>query len=173
MKRTVVVALAFFGLLTLGASDSCEERSSKPVSDSGIEKTSVQIPTGSDGLTMEQRNVKDRLIEDNKPGAIKHLYVVSAYSGQVIVYSTVRGKVSSGGKRLSPPTLAKVGGTYDAYYPDRIQDDGTYGSSMDYLFWWDTRGIYHQHYVSGGQIVHVSSQPLAVKGVLINMALEQ
>ena len=54
-----------------------------------------------------------------------------------------------------------------------VQDDGTYGHSSEYLYWWDTKGVYHQHYVSGGQIVHVSSQPLAVKGIIINMELTQ
>ena len=50
-----------------------------------------------------------------------------------------------------------------------LQDDGTYGYSMDYLYWWDAKGVYHQHYVSGGQIVHVASQPIAVKSIIINL----
>ncbi|MBI2052272.1 MAG: hypothetical protein HYT38_01160 [Candidatus Sungbacteria bacterium] len=33
--------------------------------------------------------------------------------------------------------------------------------------------VSHQHYVSGGQIVHISSQPLAVKGIIINMEISQ
>lgn len=54
-----------------------------------------------------------------------------------------------------------------------MQDDGTYGSFVEYWHWWDTRGIYHQHYVEGGQIVHISDQPLSVKGVVINMNLQE
>ena len=54
-----------------------------------------------------------------------------------------------------------------------VQDDGTYGSSIPYLYWWDTKGVYHQHYVSGGQIIHVSNEPVSVKGVVINMAIEE
>ena len=52
-----------------------------------------------------------------------------------------------------------------------LQDDGTYGSSIPYLFWEDTKGVYHQHYVSGGQILHVSSEPLPIKSVIINMEM--
>lgn len=125
---------------------------------------------------------------DNKPGSVKHLYVISAYSGQVIVYSTVRGKVTSSGKRLTPTTVAATDGQYvnsdlmgipvsicgNQYRtPEVLQDDGSYKGSSEYLYWWDTRGIYHQHYVSGGQIIHISDQPLAVRNVIINIELSK
>lgn len=154
------------------------------VSASGVKKANIKIAVGSDGLTTEQRNIADRLKIDNSPGSIKHLYVISAYSGQVLIYSTVRGKVTSGGKRLTPTSVCNYrqgdsysgGFTVDIGGKDQttlevLQDDGTYGSSTDYLYWFDTRGTYHQHYVEGGQIVHVSSEPLAVKNVVINMEI--
>lgn len=120
---------------------------SKPTASSGVQKASVSIQTGVDGLTVEQRNIKERYLEDNKPGSIKHLYIMSAYSGQVIMYSTVKGKVTSSGKRLSPTLFAVSGGDYHINYnPDLIQDDGTYGSSVDYVYWWDSKGIYHQRW---------------------------
>lgn len=180
VKKWQMLLIIPFALVLMG-NDSC---GSPPESASGVKKTTVQIPTGPDGKTTEQRNIGDRLLEDNKPGSIKHLYVISAYSGQVIIYSTVRGKVTSGGKRLTPTTvLGDTPGTNSYFNVDIggyrlgtnevLQDDGTYGHSMDYLFWWDTKGVYHQHYVSGGQIVHVSNQPLAVKGIVINMELTQ
>lgn len=162
----------------------CGEGSQPPVSASGVQKAEVKIEKGADGFTTEQRNVRDRLIEDNKPGSIKHLYVISAFSGQVIIYSTVRGKVTSGGKRLTPTTVhvgdssgaaryygfpVNIGGNKET--SEVLQDDGTYGSSVEYLYWWDTRGVYHQHYVSGGQILHISSQPLSVRGIIINMEI--
>lgn len=173
-SSVLICALAF---ITMGADDSCAP---PPASASGVEKASVQVPTGTDGLTAEQRNIRDRLLADNKPGAIKHLYVISAYSGQVLIYSTVRGKVTSSGKRLTPTlvngsancTACGFGvqfGGYTMYTPEVLQDDGSYGTSMEYLYWWDTKGVYHQHYVQGGQIVHISDQPLAVKSIVINM----
>lgn len=33
--------------------------------------------------------------------------------------------------------------------------------------WTDTKGIDHQHFISGGQLVHVSDEPIVVKGVVI------
>lgn len=182
MKITSKVAMMLALVLTTG----CKELG-PPVSSSGIKKATVKVPTNPDGLTTEQQNIRERLVQDNAPGAVKHLYVISAYSGQVIIYSTVRGKVTSGGKRLTPTSVTKarengatgimyegflidIGGTI-AVTGEVLQDDGTYGSSAEYLFWWDTKGIYHQHYVSGGQILHVSSEPLVVKGIIINMQL--
>lgn len=156
---------------------------STPTTATGVTKATATVTPGADGLTTEQRNIGDRLALDNKPGSIKHLYVISAYSGQTIIYSTVRGKVTSSSKRLSPTRVSVFGtetarsrGGFDTgiggtVTDEVLQDDGTYGASVDYLYWWDTRGIYHQHYVSGGQIVHISDQPLAVKSVIINMEL--
>lgn len=181
MKVLCVLALT----AVLSQNDGCRDTSQPPQSASGVTKADVVVPTGPDGLTAEQRNIRDRLVEDNKPGAIKHLYVISAFSGQVLLYSTVRGKVTSGGKRLTPTTVTGPGGNageHDDYVPVQIgtnggayrtaevlQDDGTYGTSGDYLFWWDTRGVYHQHYVQGGQIVHISSEPLNVPHIVLNL----
>lgn len=167
----------------LGASD-CDGGSQPAQSDSGVKKATVKVQTDAEGYSVEQRNVMKRLEVDNKPGSIKHLYVVSAMSGQVILYSTVKGKVTSSGKRLTPNTVAASDGEYvdsdlhgmqvviggTSYRtPEVLQDDGTYGSSAEYVFWFDVRGAYHQHYVSGGQILHVSDQPIAVKDVVLNL----
>lgn len=183
MKKiiTLLVSAIIFGIIT-----GCNHEEETPRSTSGVSATRVTVQTGPDGLTGEQRNVGDRVIEDNKPGSIKHLYVISAYSGQVIIYSTVRQKVTSSGKRLTPNIVDTNRGYGEFYVPglegsnrsnvytnEVIQDDGTYGTSSEYLYWWDTKGVYHQHYISGGQIVHISNQPLVVKGIIINMELTQ
>jgi hypothetical protein len=189
MKHRSLILLALFVMpLALGTSECDNTGKATPMSSSGVEKASVKVPVGPDGMTEEQRNIANRLKEDNKPGAMKHLYVISAYSGQVIIYSPVRGKVTSGGKRLTPKAVVGTDGQYvdgesrgmkvgvggrTYFTPEVIQDDGTYGDSGEYLYWWDTKGIYHQHYIAGGQIVHVSSEPLAVKSIIINMALTQ
>jgi hypothetical protein len=151
----------------------CENVKPDPISRSGVAIASTTVQLDVNGKTIEQNNVIQRLKEDNKPGAIKHLYIISAYSGQVLIYSTVKGKVTSSGKRLSPTTLARSGGQSDYawYNTDLIQDDGTFGSSIEYLYWWDSKGIYHQQYVTGGMILHISNQPLAVKSVTLNMEL--
>lgn len=159
-------------------SDSGCDRSVQSVSGTTM-ATVNKVMTGPDGLTVEQHNISSRIAMDSKPGAIKHLYVISAYSGQVLIYSTVRGKVTSSDKRLTPD---RVDGATNFTFPvagslfytnQVLGEDGTYGHSAEYLYWWDAKGIYHQHYVVGGQIVHISDQPIAVKGVIINMELSK
>jgi hypothetical protein len=167
-KLTILLLAVFMAVFT-----SCEEREKNaPVSSSGIRKATVEIKPGADGLTVEQRNVAERLQRDNSLGSLKHLYVISAYSGDVLIYSTVKGKVTSSGKRLTSSVTFKNGdgGEFKMdYLVPNIQDDGTYGSSVEYIYWFDSRDAYHQQYITGGQILHVSDQPIAVGRVILNM----
>ena len=151
---------------------------SPPTASTGVRKADATVSVQASGLTIEQENVQRRLEEDNKPGSIKHLYVISAYSGDVLLYSTVSGKVTSSGKRLTPYQVSSRGNYCDGFTiniggssvctDEVLQDDGTYGSSEPYIYWWDSKAVYHQHYVQGGQIVHVSTQPMRVGKVIIS-----
>lgn len=159
----------------------------KPKSTSGVSKATANVKVQSNGLTVEQDNVKKRIEAENTPGAIKHLYIVSAMSGQTLIYSTVKGKVTSSGKRLTPKTVLAANGSSGSYKQgikvniggnthrtsEVLGDDGAYGSSIPYLYWWDVKGLYHQHYVSGGQIIHVTDTPMNVKSITINMETQK
>lgn len=136
-----------------------------PVSRSGVSIANSQVVVQSNGLTLEQDNVKKRLELENKPGSIMHLYVLSAYSGQVILYSTVKGKVTSSGKKLSPSTLVYAEGK--SY--ENLGDDGTYGSSIEYLYWWDVNNVYYQQYITGGIVVNISDKPQQFGKVTIQL----
>lgn len=185
MKKLLVSLFCVVTLLTTLLGCSGKSDVTKVQAISGVREAAPEVPVGPDGLTSEQRNIKNRLKQDNQPGAIKHLYVFSAYSGQCLLYSTVKEKVTSSGKRLSPTTVhaGVAGNGSDIYHSgipinvsnrqlltgELIQDDGTYGSSIDYLYWYDQRGIYHQHYLAGGQILHISTEPMPVKSIIINV----
>lgn len=178
----VLFAIAVGALLA--ACDVPASNITPPHSTSGASEARATVQLQASGLTVEQENIKRRLEADNQLGSIKHLYVISAFSGDVILYSTVKGKVTSSGKRLTPYSVAALDGRdvsmehygikvdvggYARRTAEVLQDDGTYGSSVDYIYWWDSKGVYHQHYISGGQIVHVSSAPLRVGKVIINL----
>lgn len=182
----LIVIIAIAGFFVLTAQSCMEGETQEPDSTTGVQKVTAAVEVQSSGMTVEQENIKRRLEAENMPGAIKHLYIISAYSGQVIMYSTVQGKVTSSGKRLTPYSVHVQDGEYvDSDYRgfpvdfgnsvkrrtgEVLQDDGTYGSSISYLYWWDVQDRYHQHYVSGGQIVHVSDAPLpGVTGIIINV----
>jgi hypothetical protein len=168
---------------------SCDQfNNAPPKAATGVKKATAVVQTDAKGHTIEQNNILGRYKEDNRSGSIKHLYVISAMSGQVVLYSTVKGKVTSSGKRLTPYSVTSiegqmVGSSHEGipvsiggrshYTSEVLQDDGTYGGSIPYVYWWDSKGVYHQHYVSGGQILHVSSKPIAVKGIIINMEVTE
>lgn len=174
MKKLLFILIS--GLLLT----SCVESQQK--SDSGVEKATTKIKTNPDGTTVEQKNIIERLKRDNDIGSIKHLYVISSYTGDVLQYSTVKGKVTSGGKRLSPKTVngngssigysntVKLNGT--TYTTDEVLDDGgAYGDSGNYLFWFDTQGNYHQYYPSGGTYLEICDRPLRVKKTNFSITL--
>jgi hypothetical protein len=101
----------------------------------------------------------------------------------------VKGKVTSSGKRLTPrSTVEKYvtgsgknettvyegqrvviqGGEYIT--TEILQDDGTYGNSVPYFYWFDANGRYHQHFFTEGQVLHISAQPLAQTSVVLNVS---
>lgn len=180
MKALVLGTLLAAGVANPSDCNSVET----PVSSSGVKKADVQIPVGANGLTTEQTNIRDRLKQDNEPGALKFLYIISPMTGDVLMFSTVKGKVTSGGKRLTPLSVTghytnsnntwcgsgfsvQIGN--DWYCTSEVlQDDGTYGSSGDYLYWWDTKGVYHQLGVASS-IWHVTNQPMSVRHTVLNL----
>lgn len=91
--------------------------------------------------SLERENIRQRLLVSNDPLTLQWIYPMSA--GRVIGRFPVKGKVTSGSKRLTPTTIQDTG-SYDetAELPDEA---GTYGNSVDYIFWFDPSGNLHQH----------------------------
>lgn len=178
--KQLLLLLAFITLLA-----SCNITPTQQKSDSGATKATTKISTDANGHTVEQKNIIERLKRDNDIGSIKHLYIISAYSGDVLQYSTVKGKVTSGGKRLSPKTVNGNGINNNgesnfvyidgsAYTTDEVLDDGgAYGESGNYLYWFDAQGNYQQYYPSGGTYLHISDKPLRIKKVNLSIELSE
>lgn len=184
--KNLVVAVILGVLPCLMGADGCSTQTPVATSSSGVQKATAVVETDGDGYTVEQRNIRERLHRDNLPGSVKHLYMISATTGQVIYYSTVRGKVTSGSKRLSPSTVVTasfqnslaggfaipIGGSYQTT-GEVLGDDGAYGSSGDYLFWFDAANRYHQQYTqSCSCIIHVSDQPIPIKSTVLRFEEE-
>ncbi len=91
---------------------------------SGADKPEIKVPT----RTLDH--------------SLRHIYIISAQSGEVIIYSTVLGGVTN-----------EVLG------------------SLVCLYWCDANGVYHQHYASDRQIVHISDKPIMVKGISVNVEI--
>ena len=166
-----IIAILLFTVLFA----SCDALVSQQKSDSGVTKATTEVKTDANGRTIEQENIIERLKRDNAPGSIKHLYIISSYTGDVLQYSTVKGKVTSGSKRLSPKTVNGNGYQNDGfsnkvhiggimYTTDEVLDDGgAYGESGNYMFWFDAQGNYHQYYPAGGTYVSICDKPQRIK----------
>ena len=163
----------FFKIFILFAVIACYGcmRTNTVESSSGVKMASTKVQTDTEGHTVEQRNVKERLERDNKAGSIKYLYLVSSFTGDLILQSTVKGKVTSSSKRLTPSDLTELTDQTGTEVYKRVYingrwyatnqnpgDDGTYGDSIPYLYWFDQNDAYHQAY-TGAVVVHISDQP--------------
>lgn len=185
MKKVIFSLIAILAIAFTFTSCGSNSRPQQ-TSDSGVTKATVKIETDADGYTIEQKNIMERLKRDNMVGKVKHLYIISSYTGDVMEYSTVKGKVTSGSKRLSPKTINNSTGLNGTngytntvyigqtpYYTDEILDDGgAYGESGNYLFWFDVQGNYHQYYPSGGTYLHISEKPLRVRKANFTLSQE-
>lgn len=188
LTTTLVVTLTLVFAVGCGYNfEDDKARKKAPTSSSGgVKKVTVNVPTNEKGITVEQANIATRLRKDNTIGSVKHLYLISAMTGDVIMYSTVRGKVTSSGKRLTPYSVSSGSHAYGTtnhvlrhgipvsiggkthYTSEVLQDDGTYGHSVPYIYWWDTNGVYRQAYVVGGVLPIVSEAPMNFPKVILN-----
>lgn len=112
----------------------------------------------------EIENITKRLQLTSDPGLMGYVVLLSE-SGQPILYTTVKGKITSGSKRLTKPfTFVDIGGgSYSLV--DAPSDEGTYGSSTPYIFFWSQSGQYIQwpgHYLYSDKPIRLSIKPLVI-----------
>ena len=129
----------------------------------------VPIPQLSDSL--ERKNISKRLQLFSNPNKISYIYLVSY--GKVMAFYTIKGKITSGSKRLTPnQTLLDDCGNivspgenfpcHGAGTVDAPELDGTYGQSAQYIFFWTTDGVYVQwsgDYMLADQPLQLSTPP--------------
>lgn len=113
-------------------------------------------------------NIKRRLELTSSPDLLGYVVLLND-AGQPIEYTTVKGKLTSGGKRLTAPQELRRLYAGDSGYSyetvDSPSDEGTYGHSGDYIYFWDQNGAYHQWngtYLYSDQPIRLSVAPLVV-----------
>jgi hypothetical protein len=131
----------------------------------------VTLSPVKNGMSLEQYNIAQRYLHDNKVDALKYVYIIGQ-NGQVCMNYQILGKITSSGKRLTPRTVAAYGGEYKNHGIDVtigsktyettevIEDDGTYGDSMPYYYMWTTAGNYIQVIPTGMFLTVVADKQL-------------
>lgn len=112
----------------------------------------------------EIENVKHRLELTGDPGKLGFILLLNQ-AGQPILYEGVKGKVTSGGKRLTAPD--RVPDCFEGRCPVRAapSDEGTWGQSSEYVFYWNTDGVYRQWaggYLYSDQPIRLRVEPLVI-----------
>lgn len=91
-------------------------------------------------------NIKKRLELTANPGLLGYVVLLNEM-GQPVMYTGVKGKITSGGKRLTQPDRVQphshgtAGGALTMAAPS---DEGTFGSAGEYVFFWTPAGQYIQ-----------------------------
>ena len=157
MKKLII---ALLGLSFLASCGEINNKQTPQISSSGAETMNVSaqfsIPKNANGNTAEQQNIIDRQKITSDPTKIMWMHLVDL-NGRIYLRTPVRGKITSSSKRLEPVSCSAgfVGGEYQNGYgakspggyrtTELLQIDGTYGSSDQYVYWFDPRGYYYQY----------------------------
>ena len=110
-------------------------------------------------------NIKMRLELTANPGLLGFVVLLNE-TGQPVMYSGVKGKITSGSKRLTKPDRATSEGPgSNNVVMQSPSDEGTYGSSGEYIFFWTPAGQYIQwngKYLYSDKPFRLSVEPLLV-----------
>lgn len=154
--------------LLCGAEGDCEDEPTQPHNKSvQAAKAEREASTIRFDENAEIDNIKARLELTSAPGLLGYIVLLND-AGQPVMYTTVKGKVTSGGKRLTKPydfVRRDLGGSYGDAVVDAPSDEGTYGHSGDYIYFWTENGQYIQWsgtYLYSDKPIRLSVEPLAV-----------
>jgi hypothetical protein len=170
--RRIYAAIAAM-VLTVGLSacsaDSQTSAQSKGQDDTeqAFKQQSAAVPYPVAQLTdsLERRNLKEKLLRQNKPNSIGYVYILGV-NGTAIGYFTIKGKVSSTQSQMTTTDLV-VDRCSSSTCPVVVTapgDDGSYGENEKGIFFFTTEGAL----VETSMDYFVSDQPLPVSAPKLN-----
>lgn len=169
MKKLLLLALFF---PVVGCVD---QTAGTPVKVTQSQKAAAAANTINFTENAEIDQIKSRLELTSSPSLLGYVVLMNE-AGQPVLYTSVKGKLTSGGKRLTPPVqswnhwkdgvsgMGKGGSESGALGP-APSDEGTWGSSSPYVYFWDTNGAYHQwngKYLYSDNPIRLSVKPLVI-----------
>lgn len=184
MKVATVIGLLVM-LIAVSMSGCIEEKkptpAPQPTSSSGVTKATVSLKPVINGKTVEQYLIDQRMTLDNRNDVVKYFYLMGM-TGQIVMKDVIKYKMVSSGKRLTPRTVAAFGtsdyGNHVAGSPivisgrsyqtnEIIEDDGTYGDSGQYFFYFTTAGNYVKIIPMGSFIGVESDKQMTPKELIL------
>jgi hypothetical protein len=163
MKNLLKIALIF----TLGCFIAACEPKSESAKLTQAQKAKEAANSINFSENAEIDNIKRRLELTSNPGAIGFVLLMNE-AGQPIMYTSVKGKITSGSKRLTEPDRS---GSWGAGSNNVVRaapsDEGTYGSSDAYVYFWTTEGQYIQwngRFLYSDKPFRVKIEPIIIAG---------
>lgn len=160
--------IAFLPLLSLAACHIPDAPPSTKNAQAEAAKRAADSITFSGNAEIE--NVKRRLELTSKPGNVGFILLLNE-AGQPILYASVKGKITSSTKRLTDSQQkirVDIGSNgYGEVIGDAPADDGTWGSSDPYIYFWTVDGQYMQwsgRYLYSDQPIRTRIEPLVIAG---------
>lgn len=117
----------------------------------------------------EIENIKKRLELTSQPGLLGYIAIINKV-GQVVLYTPVKGKITSGKKRLTRDfafVRCDKGPNWGDCEVKAPSDEGTYGESGDYIYFWTPGEQYLQTdlgYIYSDKPFRLTVEPLLSLG---------
>ena len=147
----ILVALSLTG---------CDEDMQPQTKNTQAEKAKAAANSITFTENAEIDNIKKRLELTANPGLLGYVVLLNEM-GQPVMYTGVKGKITSGGKRLTEPDRVQGGALMRA----SPSDEGTYGTSGEYVFFWTPAGQYIQwngKFLYSDKPFRLSTEPLVL-----------
>lgn len=144
MKKIGIVLAATSALLLAACGEGGQ--TTAPVKVAQAQKAAEAANSIQFSENSEIDNIKRRLELTSNPGQIGFVLLLNEM-GKPVMYASVKGKITSGSKRLTPPwqkVRLDCGQHCNEDLAEGPSDEGTYGSSNPYVFFWTTDGQYFQ-----------------------------
>jgi hypothetical protein len=177
MKKLQLFLLGCATFFLLTSEDSCTPtQTSQSQEQSKVEENQQRLIAETDipmmKTSLERQAIKKRLQLFEDENKVSYIYLISF--GKVMAFYTIKGKVTSGSKRMTSNERL-VNGDGGEWNADFIMEspslDGTFGSSDAYVFFWTTDGSYIQWndvYMLADKPLKMSNQPELIYNITPN-----
>lgn len=167
MRRSLKITGTLVVLaVVLAACGHDKKQPAASVAETQSEKAAVAANSINFGDNAEIANITRRLELTSKPGLQGFISLLNE-TGQVVWYGGIKGKPTSGSKRLTPRQMLLRGdrGDYNGdFVVQAPSDEGTHGSSSPYIFFWTTASDQYMQwsgtYLYSDQPFRLTVQPI-------------